>query len=110
MEQELALNEADLRALEVVKITAEHPKKGMTDYEGVRLNALLDLAEVKPEAKKLVLTADDGFVAEVFLAEVQSCADCLVAFTRHTRQVQPGHARPAQQRLGQETSYRFEVQ
>jgi hypothetical protein len=81
VEQELALKEADLRAMEVVKITAEHPKKGMTDYEGVRLNALLDRAKVKSDAKKLVMTADDGFVAEVFLAEVKSCADCLVAFT-----------------------------
>jgi len=80
VEQELVLKEADLRAMEVVKITAEHPKKGMTDYEGVRLNALLDRAKVKAEAKKLVLTADDAFVAEVFLAEVQSCTDCLVAF------------------------------
>jgi hypothetical protein len=81
VEQELALSEADLRAMEVVQIKAEHPKKGMTDYEGVRLSTLLDQAKVKSEAKKLVLTADDEFVAEVFLAEVQSCADCLVAFT-----------------------------
>jgi len=81
VEQELALKESDLRAMEVVQIKAEHPKKGMTDYEGVRLSTLLDQAKVKSEAKKLVLTADDAFVAEVFLAEVQSCADCLVAFT-----------------------------
>ncbi len=81
VEQELALKEADLRAMEVVKITAEHPKKGTADYEGVRLSTLLDRAKLKSEAKKLVTTSDDGFVAEVFLAEVRSCVDCLVAFT-----------------------------
>jgi DMSO/TMAO reductase YedYZ molybdopterin-dependent catalytic subunit len=81
VEQELTLSEADLRAMEVVKITAEHPKKGTADYEGVRLSTLLDRAKLKSEAKKLVTTSDDGFVAEVFLAEVRSCADCLVAFT-----------------------------
>ena len=81
VDQELTLMEADLRAMEVVKITAEHPKKGTSDYEGVRLSALLDRAKVKSDAKKLVTTSDDGFVAEVFLAEVRRCADCLLAFT-----------------------------
>jgi DMSO/TMAO reductase YedYZ molybdopterin-dependent catalytic subunit len=81
VENELTLTEADLRAMDVVKITAEHPKKGPQDYEGVRLSTLLDMAKVKQEATKLVITASDGFTAEVFLAEVQASPDCLVAFT-----------------------------
>jgi DMSO/TMAO reductase YedYZ molybdopterin-dependent catalytic subunit len=81
VENELSLSDADLRALDVVQITAEHPKKGPQDYEGVRLSTLLDLAKVKPEATKLVITASDGFTAEVFLAEVLAIPDCLVAFT-----------------------------
>ena len=101
MENELSCTEADLRALEVVKITAEHPKKGPQDYEGVRLSTLLDLAKVKPEATKLVITASDGFTAEVFLAEVQAIPDCLVAFTDETGSLQHGDAHPAQQRLDQ---------
>ncbi len=75
------MTEADLRAMEVVAITAEHPKKGTQDYEGVSLNALLDLAGVEDGATTLVITAADGFSAEVSLAEVRACADCLVAFT-----------------------------
>jgi DMSO/TMAO reductase YedYZ molybdopterin-dependent catalytic subunit len=81
VENEMTWTEADLRALEVVKITAEHPKKGPQDYEGIRLSTLLDLAKVKPEATKLVITASDGFTAEVFLTEVLASPDCLVAFT-----------------------------
>lgn len=81
VENELAYNEADLRELEVVEITAEHPKKGPTDYEGVRLSTFLDLAVVDASAKKLVLTASDGFSAEVFLEEVLASPDCLLAFT-----------------------------
>lgn len=81
VETELSFTDADLHALEVVKITAEHPKKGKLDYEGVRLNALLDLAKVKPEAKTLVLIAGDGFKAEVDLAAARAQADCLLAFT-----------------------------
>jgi hypothetical protein len=81
VENELSLSEADLRAMGVVKITAEHPKKGPQDYEGVRLSELLDLAKVKPGAVKLVIVASDGYTAEVFLTEVQACTDCLIAFT-----------------------------
>ena len=77
----LAFKEDDLRALEVVQISAEHPKKGMQNYEGVRLSTLLEMAGVDASAVKLVLTAGDGFSGEVFLAEVTACADCLVAFT-----------------------------
>jgi DMSO/TMAO reductase YedYZ molybdopterin-dependent catalytic subunit len=81
VDQPLALTEDDLRAMEVVQITAEHPKSGQQEYEGVRLNALLDQAEVQESANKLVVTAADGFVAEVFVAEARDCADCLLGFT-----------------------------
>jgi DMSO/TMAO reductase YedYZ molybdopterin-dependent catalytic subunit len=81
VEQEVGLNEADLRKMEVVEITAEHPKKGKETYQGVRLNALLELAKVKPEAKKLVFTAADGYQAEIELSKVLECSDCLLAFT-----------------------------
>jgi hypothetical protein len=70
----------DLEALEVVKLTVEHPKKGAMEVEGVRLNALLDLAGVKPEARTLVITASDDFFAEVDLAAVRACVDCLIYF------------------------------
>lgn len=69
-----------LKGMAVVKLQLEHPKKGMTEYEGVRLNDLLALAKPKADAESLVFTAADGFTAEVKLADVQACADCLVAF------------------------------
>jgi hypothetical protein len=73
--------EESLRALEVVKITAEHPKSGTAEYEGVRLSELFDLVGIKAGATKLVITADDGFSAEVSLAEVLAIPDCLLGFT-----------------------------
>ena len=81
VENEIALAEAGLRELEVVQITAEHPKKGNQDYEGVLLSLLLEQAVVKDGAAKLVLTAGDGYSAEVALADVQACTDCMVSFT-----------------------------
>jgi DMSO/TMAO reductase YedYZ molybdopterin-dependent catalytic subunit len=81
VENELSLTEADLREMDVVKITTEHPKKSPTDFEGVRLSTLFDEAKLKSGAKKLVLTAVDGYSTEVFLKEVEASPDCLLAFT-----------------------------
>jgi tungstate transport system substrate-binding protein len=78
---ELKLSDADLKAMTVVEITAEHPKKGAQKYSGVKLSELLAKAQLKPEAKTLVFTASDGFSAELDVATVNACADCMVAFT-----------------------------
>ncbi len=93
VKQALGFMEADLRALDVLQITAEHPKKGNQDYEGVSLNALLDMAGIQEGATKLVFTASDGYTSEVSLDEVRTCADCLLAFTdtaEHFNMVMPG--------------------
>jgi tungstate transport system substrate-binding protein len=80
VDQELALSEADLRGMEVIKLNAEHPKKGPTDYEGVRLSEVLAKAGVQDGASALLFTASDGYESEVAYADVKACADCLVAF------------------------------
>jgi hypothetical protein len=73
--------EEDLRKLEVVKITAEHPKSGSAEYEGVRLSELFALVGVQAGAKTVVITAADGFKAEVPLADIKGAADALLGFT-----------------------------
>ncbi len=80
VDTELALSEADLRGMEVVQLNAEHPKKGPTDYEGVRLSEVLAKAGVQEGASALLFTASDGYESEVAYADVEACADCLVAF------------------------------
>jgi DMSO/TMAO reductase YedYZ molybdopterin-dependent catalytic subunit len=84
VKQPLGLMESNLRALQVLQITAEHPKKGPTDYEGISLNSLLGLGGVKEGATTLVMSASDGYTSEVSLEEVRACSDCLVAFTDTT--------------------------
>lgn len=73
--------EESLRALEVVTITADHPKSGTAEYEGVRLSELFELVGIKDGATTLVIIADDGFSAEVSLADVMAVPDCLLGFT-----------------------------
>jgi hypothetical protein len=77
--QEQAFSLAALRSLDVVEVSVEHPKKGMQTYQGVRLSALLDLAEVQAEAVGVILIASDGYQTQASLTDVQACADCLVA-------------------------------
>jgi len=79
--QELFLNEAALRALEVVTINAENPKGGKSDFEGVRLSVLLAMAGAKDSANALRITASDGYYAEVPFADLSACTDCMLAFT-----------------------------
>jgi hypothetical protein len=82
--QSLFLNEAALRAMEVLTINAEHPKNGKQDFDGVSLNALIDMAGVKDGAKTLFVTSADGYTTEVALSDVRACTDCLLGFTNTT--------------------------
>jgi DMSO/TMAO reductase YedYZ molybdopterin-dependent catalytic subunit len=81
VDKELSLTLDALKAMPVVKLKAEHPKKGMQDYEGVRFAALLDLAKPKTGASKVILTSSDAFVTELTLSDVRACTDCLLAFS-----------------------------
>ena len=76
--KDIAFTQAQLEQIGLVKITAEHPKKGKTDYEGVRLKDLLQQVQPKADATKAILTAGDGYTSEVQLAALNACADCLV--------------------------------
>ncbi len=78
--KELQLTDSALKAMEQVTLTLEHPKKGPTEYTGVRLNDLLTKAGIKDGAATVTLTASDGFTNDLDLATIQACADCLVAF------------------------------
>ena len=81
-QQTLELMEDQLREMEVVKISATHPKKGTTaDYEGVLINTLLEEAGVLEGSTAINIVASDGFAAEVPLEDVLNCAECLLAFT-----------------------------
>jgi hypothetical protein len=80
VEAEQALSLDALKAMEVVEVSAEHPKKGMQTNQGVRFNVLLELAGVQAGAASLLCTASDGYQVEMSLADVGACADCLLAF------------------------------
>ena len=95
VDKPLSLTDTGLHAMKAADITAEHPKKGAQAYTGVRLSDLLTKAKVQSGAATLVFTASDDFSAELDLATVNSCADCMVAFTETAgtyQLVMPGQA------------------
>jgi DMSO/TMAO reductase YedYZ molybdopterin-dependent catalytic subunit len=79
--EELFLNDAALRAMEVVNITAPNAKGVSSEFEGIRLSTLLDMAGVLDSATIIRFTASDGYYAEVPVADLRACTDCLLGFT-----------------------------
>jgi hypothetical protein len=77
--QEVTLKDADLRAMDIVTITAQG-KNGPQDFKGVLLNPILDKIGLKDGATKLVFMASDNYSAEVKLSDVRTCPKALLAF------------------------------
>jgi DMSO/TMAO reductase YedYZ molybdopterin-dependent catalytic subunit len=79
VEDPLSLSLDDLKAMNVVKITAEQPKKGTQEFQGVRLSDLLAQAKVKSGATTILFTASDDYTAEVALSELADSPDAMIA-------------------------------
>ena len=94
---QLDLSAEDLAAIPGVLISAQHPKADAPqDWTGYRLSDLLGLAGPLPEADTLVVIASDGYQAQLPLAGVAACADCLVAVEEGLlRMVMPGQESPS---------------
>ncbi len=76
VDKELSLSLEAFQVFGTTAWTAEHPKKGPQDYEGVLFQTLLAKAAVKSDAGEVVLTAGDGFAATLALADVADCDTC----------------------------------
>ncbi len=78
--QEIGWLEADVLAMETMEAQSTN-KSGETEtYTGVSMSKLLEMAAPAADATTLVFVADDGYTAEVPLADVLACADCIVSF------------------------------
>mgnify|MGYP001073483891 CR=1 FL=1 len=77
---EMAWTEDEVKAMESMTVQAANNDGEMKDYTGVPVNALLGLAGVAADATAVVFVADDGSIAEVALADLQACSECIVSF------------------------------
>ena len=80
VEQEIGWLEDEVRAMETMEAESTNKAGETSTYTGVSINKLLEMAGPAPDATTVVFVADDGYTAEVTLAEVQGCADCIVSF------------------------------
>jgi DMSO/TMAO reductase YedYZ molybdopterin-dependent catalytic subunit len=84
VDQELSLSDSDLHTMQVATISAQPPKgTAAQEYTGMRLNDLFAKAGIKPGAVTVTFTASDGYAADVSLADIRACADCLLAFSEN---------------------------
>jgi hypothetical protein len=78
---EVGWTEEKLKSMDT--IDAEYTNKdGETEtYTGVRISDLLSKADPQDGATTLAFVADDGYSAEAPLADMEACANCIVAFS-----------------------------
>ena len=77
---EVGWTEEQVRAMDTASAESTNNSGETETYTGVRINDLLAQAGPKSRATTLVFVADDGSSAEVALAEVQACQDCILSF------------------------------
>ena len=88
--QSATLTLADFQAMKVTTITAEHPKKGATEYTGVLLSDLMAALGVQSAAQTLNMAASDGFMGTVNLAELDANAMIAIGEDGKLSAVMPG--------------------
>ncbi len=77
---EQAWTEDEVKAMKTLDVESTNKKGEKATYTGVLISDLLALAEPKAEANTVVFVADDGFTADIPLADVTACTNCIVSF------------------------------
>ncbi len=80
------IHRESLRALDVVTINADTQKRPQDFEESCGLK-LFDLVGLKANATKVVITASDGFSAEVSRADIKTSPNAMVSFTNTAGQI-----------------------
>jgi len=88
----MTLTVADLQKMKVTTITAEHPKKGATEYTGVLLSDIMAAVKAQSGATVLNMGASDGFMGTVTLAELDANAMIAIGDDGTLNAVMPGQS------------------
>jgi DMSO/TMAO reductase YedYZ molybdopterin-dependent catalytic subunit len=98
VETEVGWTDDKLRSMDTIEAEWTDKEGATETYTGVRITDLLSKAGPQDGATMLVFVADDGYSAEVTLAEIEACADCIVSFQNQGgfRIVAPGLSGKAQ--------------
>jgi DMSO/TMAO reductase YedYZ molybdopterin-dependent catalytic subunit len=80
VETEVGWTEEKIRSMDTIEAQSTNKAGETGTYTGVRISDLLSKAGPKEGAMTLVFVADDGYTAEAPLADIETCADCIVSF------------------------------
>ena len=80
VDNEKAWTEAEIKGMKTMEAERANKEGVMETFTGVSINDLLNEAGVQSDASKVFMIADDGYEAEVALADLQACSNCIVAF------------------------------
>jgi DMSO/TMAO reductase YedYZ molybdopterin-dependent catalytic subunit len=80
VQTEVGWTEEKILSMDTIEAESTNKEGEVSTYTGVRISDLLSKADPSDGAAAVVFVADDGYTAEVTLAEVLDCADCIVSF------------------------------
>ncbi len=80
VDTEVGWAEDAVRAMDTIEAESTNKNGETSTYTGVLISALLSEAGPKDGATTLLFVADDGSTAEVPLADIEACADCIISF------------------------------
>jgi tungstate transport system substrate-binding protein len=80
VQTEIGWTEEQLQGMPMVDAVVENSQGESETQTGVPMLALLEEAQVQEGATKVVLVGDDGYTAEVEMADMLACDDCVVSF------------------------------
>ena len=77
---EQAWTEDQVKAMKTLDVESTNKNGEKATYTGVLISDLLAAAQPNADANTVTFVGDDGFTAEIALADVTACADCIVSF------------------------------
>ena len=91
VDEELSLTMGDLEGMDTAEVDYEDKDGNVETYTGVPVNDLLAETGLGNDASMISFVASDGYSADLDLAELEGCGDCVVAFDDgELRMVLPG--------------------
>jgi tungstate transport system substrate-binding protein len=78
--KETAWTDEEIKAMPTMSAESTNKQGEKSTYTGVLLSDLLKLAEPAADATTIVFVADDGFTAEVPIADLMACPNCILSF------------------------------
>ncbi|HNN12784.1 MAG TPA: substrate-binding domain-containing protein [Anaerolineales bacterium] len=73
-------SEEEVQAMPTLDVTSKNNNGESASYTGVLISELVAAAQPNADANTVVFVSDTGSTAEISLADITACADCIISF------------------------------